>query len=80
MSDSSDKIKLWVDTWERAGKAMDEIKKQELSDPDYYNKTIKTFEDMLNYAVDNTVVTQTSGLIEMQRYFLKLAKINGQFI
>lgn len=80
MSDSPQKIKVWVDNWEIAGKALAEIKRQELSDPDYYNKTMSSFGNMLNYATDNSPIEQTSGLIEMQKYFIQLSRKNGQLI
>jgi hypothetical protein len=80
MLDSQQKIKTWADNWEAAEKAMAEIKKQELTDPDYYNKTMASFGDMLNYAADNSPVEQTSGLIEMQKYFIQLGRKNDQLI
>lgn len=80
MPDTSQNIKAWVDNWKTAEKAMAEIKKQELTDPDYYNKTMAAFADMLNYATENSTAEQTSGLIEMQKYFIQLAIKNGQLI
>jgi hypothetical protein len=68
------KIKRWVETWKRAGRALDEVKRRDLREYDYFkNQTI--IDEMLQWAVDNQNVRLTSGLVEQQRLFMKMRKV-----
>ncbi len=80
MADTKENMKKWLNAWEIASAEMDEIKRQELRNPDYYKKTMSTFGNLLNYATDNTPAEPTSGMIEMQRYFMIMGRQNGQLI
>lgn len=64
-------LKRWVEAWERAGKAMQEIKRQEMQDPDFWQKNWQLLDEMLQYAVDHAEPRQTSGLAEQQKWFMK---------
>ena len=61
----------WVDTWKRAGSALKEIKRQELQSFDY-DKNQTMIDEMLQWAHDRRKVRLTSGLVEMQRYFMEM--------
>jgi hypothetical protein len=65
-------VKKWVDTWKRAGVALAEIKKRELVSPDY-GKNREVVDDMLEWACEHRKERTTSGLLEQQRIFMKIA-------
>jgi len=65
-------LKIWAEAWERAGKAMADLKTLEMQAPDYYSKNLPFLYEMLEYAVKNTPVEPTSGMIEMQYYIKKM--------
>lgn len=72
MSDTKKNLKRWADAWERAVLTLEEEKNARLRDPDYHRKTMEQLGDMFDYAVENSTPSGTSGLIEMQRYFMML--------
>jgi hypothetical protein len=64
-------IKKWVDAWKRAGKALKDIKRQELRSYNYQeNKAV--IDGMLQWACDHPKVRLGSGLVEQQKIFLKI--------
>lgn len=65
-------IKKWIAVWQEAGKALREIKIKELRADDYYEKNKQLLSEMLQYDVEHRTVRLTSGLVEQQRYFMKL--------
>ena len=68
-----DETKQWVDTWKKTGPALEKIKQEELRNYDY-EKNYKIIDDMLQYACENAEVRLTSGLVELQKFFMKFAK------
>ncbi len=72
MSDKKQEIKKWVEAWQKAAISLKEIKKNELRSKDYYEKNRKILDEMLQYACDNSKPRLTSGLVEQQRFFMKL--------
>jgi hypothetical protein len=72
MMDSDKKtMAKWVETRKRAGTALKEVKRQELHIFDYARNQ-KMIDEMLQWAHDHRKVRLTSGLVEMQRYFMKM--------
>ena len=72
MKDSDQKqIKKWIDTWQHAGSALKEIKRRELQGFDY-EKNRAIIDEMLQWAHDHRKVRLTSGLVQQQRYFMKM--------
>ena len=69
------KIK-WVKTWQTAALSLKEIKRNELQAFDYYDKNRFFLDEMLQYACDNRKKSLFSGLVEQQRIFKKIYKIN----
>ncbi|MFP4422325.1 MAG: hypothetical protein ACLFRG_17430 [Desulfococcaceae bacterium] len=61
----------WVDIWKKASVSLKEIKRQELQEPDYFEKNFHVLDEMLQYACENATPRKTSGLVEMQRLFMK---------
>jgi hypothetical protein len=72
MKNTNEILKKWADIWKSAGQALGAIKKNELADKDYYTKNIHFLDEMLCYAMERNVISNTSGLVEMQKYFMKL--------
>jgi len=63
----------WVKTWKHATPALQEIRKKEISTFDY-SQNYQLIDEMLQYACDQGEERTTTGLIEQQRLFKKLAK------
>ncbi len=61
----------WIRTWQRAGAALKEIKRQELQSYDYA-KNLPILDDMLQWAYKHRTTRLTSGLVEQQRWFMKM--------
>ena len=61
----------WVKTWQRAGAALDEIKRRELRAYNY-DKNRKIIDEMLQWAHDHRKIRLTSGLVDQQRFFMKI--------
>jgi hypothetical protein len=68
-----EKIRLWVETWQRAGPELDRIKRDELRrmrHEDVAHIIDALFEIGCQFAVPRT----SSGLVEQQRLFGKLPR------
>ena len=74
---SSDKkqIARWVETWQRAGSALEEVRRKELRKYDYTGNQA-VVDEMLQWAVEHGRVRLTSGLVEQQRLFMKMVKLH----
>lgn len=64
-------IRLWIETWKKAGEALKEIKRHELETFDYA-KHQELIDNMLQFACENRKPRFTSGLVEQQRWFMKM--------
>lgn len=65
------KTEYWVETWKKAGIALESIKKNELLSFNY-NENLEIIDQMLQWAVEHQNIKLTSGLVEQQYYFMKL--------
>ena len=81
---SSDKVALkqWVERWQAAGEALEQIKRRERRGYDY-RRDFPAIDAMLQWAYEHRKPRPTSGLIEQQRLFMKwreqlLAEQNGE--
>jgi hypothetical protein len=63
----------WVETWQRAGPELDRIRRDELRVADTY-RAIARLLGPANYREPPRAPRPTSGLVEQQRLFLKMAK------
>ena len=66
-------IERWVATWRDAGPALEEQKRNELAaleTPRALTELAAAFE----HALRNAIVSDTSGLVEQQRYFQRLVR------
>lgn len=79
MNSEKERMARWVDTWKRAGHALKAVKRKELQEYDYF-KHQAVVDEMLQWAYDHRKIRSTSGLVEMQRYFMKMKdqKLQGK--
>ncbi len=63
--------KKWVEIWQHAGNALEDIRLQELRAPDYYSRNMHLLNEMLAYAFEHRVVKLSSGLVQQQQIFMK---------
>lgn len=68
---SPEQLKLWVETWKRAGAALKEVERAELRafDPKKHQDIL---DGMLQWACDHRQPRTGSGLVEQQRLFMKM--------
>jgi len=77
MAESEEKlIARWVETWRRAGPALEDIKRRELRSYDY-QKNLPMLDGLLQWALDHATPRTSSGLVEQQRIFQKLRGEGG---
>jgi len=65
--------KRWVDAWKRAGEAMEELRRTELRQLDPY-RAIELLCGPADYHVPPRSPKPTSGLVEQQRWFMKVPR------
>ena len=63
--------KQWVDNWKRVGPILEQIEAEELRAPDYHER-LKNLLPMIHWVCDHAEPTTTSGLVEQQRWFMKM--------
>lgn len=61
----------WAETWGRAGEALETLKRDELRALDT-QVALAQLADAFEHAVRNATPTESSGLVEQQRYFALL--------
>lgn len=66
-------IKKWAEQWKATGACLEELRRQELQDPNYADK-IHSLGPLLNWACAHAETRTTSGLVEQQYHFRKLWK------
>lgn len=65
-------IRRWVETWKQAGPELAAIRHQEIREADNV-KVLAALEDVFNHAA-TLPLRETSGMVEMQKYFAKLRR------
>jgi hypothetical protein len=73
MNDKNDAAKKWVNGWKQTHTRLSSIKASEMQKGDYLSRSLISLAEIFNFSLANSVPSQTSGLIEMQKYFSKLA-------
>jgi hypothetical protein len=66
-----EELRLWVETWKKAGKALEEIKRHKLQSYNYPENQ-EIIDSMLQFAYKHRKPRLTSGLVEQQRWFMKM--------
>jgi hypothetical protein len=69
-------MKLWVDTWRKAGPELERIREEEVRNSDT-QASIKAFSGMIHLVNQTHPPEPTSGLVEQQRWFMKFARQQG---
>jgi hypothetical protein len=64
--------KRWVENWQKAGKDLDRIRRQELQQIDVFAEISKLCASY-DYTVEPRAPKPYSGLVEQQRWFMKMA-------
>ncbi len=72
MSDTPANLKKWSEAWEKASVTLREEWEARLRAPGYHAVTMAQLAGMFDYAIENSTPSNTSGLIEMQKHFMKL--------
>ena len=66
-------IRLWVQTWKEAGPELEKIRLQEVREEDNL-LSLRILARLFNLATRTEPLSDTSGLVDMQRYFAKLPR------
>ena len=66
-------VRRWVGAWEEAGPVLDAIRRQERRQADNL-KVLALLECAFNQALREMPLRPSSGLVEMQSWFAKLAR------
>jgi len=64
-------MKEWVENWKRVGPILEQIEMEALRAPDYHER-LKNITSMLNWVCACAEPRKTSGLVEQQRFFMKM--------
>ena len=67
--DEQTAIRRWVETWRRAGPALEAVRRRELREFDY-EANRPHLDAMLTWACEHAEPRTTSGLVEQQRWFM----------
>ena len=70
--DEREMTRRWVETWKSAEPELEAIRHREMAAADNL-KVLALLEDAFNHAIATMPPRPSSGLVEMQRYFAKLA-------
>jgi hypothetical protein len=71
--DERELVRRWVATWEEAGPALEAIRRREIAEADNL-EVLASLESVFNYALRNIPPRESSGLVEMQKWFAKLRR------
>ncbi len=66
-------IQQWVETWKAAGPELEKIRLREVRDEDT-GLSLRSLASAFNHATSSQPARETSGLVEMQRFFRKLPR------
>jgi hypothetical protein len=68
-----DAIRRWAQTWKEFGPELEKMRLREVRDEDNL-LSLRLLARAFNHATSTQPPDQTSGLVEMQRYFAKLRR------
>lgn len=66
-------MRRWVETWKRAGPELEAIRRKEIEKINVL-ESLAALEGAFNYATRNLPPRDSSGLVEMQKWFAKLRR------
>jgi hypothetical protein len=68
-----DALRRWVETWKQAGPELDAIPRKEIEKINVF-ESLAALEGACNYATRTLPPRDSSGLVEMQKWFAKLRR------
>lgn len=71
-----DSLRSYAEIWQRAGPELDAIRRKELADFDHTSNW-RLIDSLLDAGMKFARPRPTSGLVEMQKWFMKLAERQG---
>ena len=71
--DEREAMRRWVETWKEAGPALEAIRRKEIEKIDVHEH-LAALEGAFNHATRTLIPRETSGLVEMQQWFVKLRR------
>ncbi|MDX2180025.1 MAG: hypothetical protein SFV18_10580 [Bryobacteraceae bacterium] len=71
--DERELMRRWVDTWKRAGPELEAFRRKEIAEADNF-QVVQLLDDAFEHAVRSLPPRESSGLVEMQRWFAKLPR------
>jgi hypothetical protein len=71
--DEREAIRRWVETWKLAGPELEAIRREEIEKINVHHQ-LAALEDAFNHATRTSPPRETSGLVEMQKWFAKLRR------
>jgi hypothetical protein len=71
--DEPELMRHWVETWKEAGPVLEAIRRQEIQQADNL-QVLAALECAFNQAVREMPLRPSSGMVEMQSWFSKLAR------
>ena len=74
MNEETIAIKKWIDGWEKTQVKLNSIKSEEMRKEDYLFNSLNSLTDIFNFSLIHSIPSQTSGLVEMQKYFSNLPR------
>jgi hypothetical protein len=76
MIDKNAELIKWVNCWKETNSKLTAIKAAEMQKEDYLYNSLISLAEIFNFSLANSPPSQTSGLIEMQKYFSKLSPLS----
>jgi hypothetical protein len=71
--DEREAMRRWVETWKQAGPELEAIRRKEIEKIDTL-ESLAALEGAFNHATRNLPARDSSGLVEMQKWFAKLRR------
>jgi hypothetical protein len=71
--DEREMIRRWVATWNAAGPELERIRRREVQELDTL-EVLASLESAFNHALRTLPMRESSGMVEMQKWFAKLPR------
>jgi hypothetical protein len=66
-------MQRWVDAWKRAGPELEKMREEDVRNASA-QRAVKAFSGLLDHALKKSPPEPTSGLVEQQRWFMRMAR------
>ena len=73
---TNENLKQWADNWKRVGPLLEQIEANALREND--GKSLESFIPILNWVCERATPRPTSGLVEQQRWFMKIRRMQEE--